>query len=422
MMRKMWSNAMGVVIALWIGNSIGNSDVVADEPVPQGIALDFTVKLETVMKHDDEKFLWFHPRVAAIPSAKRAFPTVVMTIQKHLRVADYYSGLNVMRTDDLGKTWTKPDPRAELDWVRESDGANVAVCDVTPGWHAPTGKLLMIGARVRYGKKGEQLQDRSRSQQTAYAVHDPKTGTWSKWKVLKMPSDDRFNIAFSACAQWLVEPDGSLLLPFYFASASSEPHSVTVVQCQFDGQELQYVRHGDEISLDSAGGLAEPSLAYFAGRYFLTIRNKAKGYVTQGSDGLHFAPIKPWKFDDGLELGSHGTQQHWLSHSEGLFLSYTRRGANNDHIGGHRAPLFIAQVHPETLQVIRKTERILIPERGALMGNFGASAINENESWVTVAEGVWSDEARKRGAEGAVFVARVMWAKPNRLLNRQPRH
>jgi len=29
--------------------------------------VDFTVKLETMMKHDDGKFLWFHPRAAAIP-------------------------------------------------------------------------------------------------------------------------------------------------------------------------------------------------------------------------------------------------------------------------------------------------------------------------------------------------------------------
>jgi hypothetical protein len=29
--------------------------------------VEFTVKLETVMKHDDGKFLWFHPRAATIP-------------------------------------------------------------------------------------------------------------------------------------------------------------------------------------------------------------------------------------------------------------------------------------------------------------------------------------------------------------------
>jgi hypothetical protein len=91
---------------------------------------------------------------------------------------------------------------------------------------------------------------------------------------------------------------------------------------------------------------------------------------------------------------------------------YTRRGANNDHIMRHRAPLFIAQVNPRTLRVMRSTEQVLVSERGATLGNFGASRITAKESWVTVAEGVWSDDARRRGAEGAVFVGRVTWSDP----------
>ena len=55
----------------------------------------------------------------------------------------------------------------------------------------------------------------------------------------------------------------------------------------------------------------------------------------------------------------------------GLFLVYTRRGANNDHIMRHRAPLFIGQVNPRTLQVIRATERVLLTENQATLGNSG---------------------------------------------------
>ncbi len=88
----------------------------------------------------------------------------------------------------------------------------------------------------------------------------------------------------------------------------------------------------------------------------------------------------------------------------------------NDHIFRHRAPLFIAEVDPKSLQVIRETERVLIPERGGELGNFGAAAIDQNQSWVTVSEGVSSDDARRRGAKGATFVARIIWSKPNRLV------
>jgi len=40
-------------------------------------------------------------------------------------------------------------------------------------------------------------------------------------------------------------------------------------------------------------------------------------------------PIPPWSFHDGAELGSYNTMQHWATHSDGLFLVYTRRDADD---------------------------------------------------------------------------------------------
>ncbi len=389
---------------------------------PKLAPLDFEIKLEAIHEHNDGKFLWFHPRAAAIPSyGKDGAPAVIMTLQKHLHVSDYYSGISVMRTDDLGKTWSGPTAIPELDWVREPSGIAVAVADVTPGWHAPSGKLIAIGAQVRYSPKGEQLEDKARSNQTSYALFDPKQNRWTKWRVLEMPEGTKFNFARSACAQWIVEPDGSLLLPFYFGPNDSTPWSVTVVRCRLEGNQLKYVEHGTEFKLDVQRGLVEPSIVHFQDRYYLTIRNDVKGYVTVGNDGLNFEPMKPWKFEDGRELGSYNTQQHWLTHSDGLYLVYTRRGADNDHLFRHRAPLFMARVDPNKLHVLRDSEQILVPERGATLGNFGASAITPGESWVTVAEGIFGkaqETAPKRGATGAVFVARVIWSRPNRRVGR----
>ena len=135
-------------------------------------------------------------------------------------------------------------------------------------------------------------------------------------------------------------------------------------------------------------------------------------YIINSGGGAHawWLLREPWTFDDGAELGSYNTQQHWLAHGDGLFLAYTRRGADNDHIFRHRAPLFIAQVDPDRLCVLRATEAVLIPERGATMGNFGAGPITARESWVTVGEGMFFPEVYKKGgATGAVFVARVRW-------------
>ncbi|MBN2310736.1 MAG: exo-alpha-sialidase [Candidatus Hydrogenedentes bacterium] len=383
-------------------------------------ALGFEVRLDTVLKHDDGEFLWFHPRVAAIPGAGRdGQAAVIMTLQKHLHISDYYSGLSYMRTDDLGVSWSGPTLPPELDWVDESDTVKVSVCDVTPGWHAPTGKLLAIGVKVRY-RDGHQLLDEPRSHDAAYAVYDPAANSWTSWRMLDAPHrEGKFYLVTPGCTQWIVEPDGTILLPVYCGDGSGGPFVTTVFRCAFDGTTLRYLEHGDEIALNVARGICEPSLVAFGGNYYLTLRNDVKGYVAVGSDGLHYAPIRPWTFDDGAELGSYNTQQHWLAHSDGLFLVYTRRGADNDHVARHRAPLFMAQVDPEALCVIRDTERVLVPERGATLGNFGAAPINERESWVTVSEGMWGP-ARERGAEGCTFVARVIWTKPNRLA-RPPR-
>jgi len=381
---------------------------------PPEAPLGLTIRLDVAKQELSPDYCWFHPRPAAVPGAGRdGKPAVIVTLQKHLQVSDYYSGLWTMRTDDLGETWTGPTEIPELGWVREPNGIVVAVADVTPGWHAPSKRLLAIGCSVRYSPKGRQLDDTKRPSQTAYAVHDPESGTWSRWQTLEMPADEKFDFARCACCQWLVEPDGTLLLPIYFGKSAGKPASVTVVRCRFDGERLTYVEHGTELKLDVVRGLCEPSLVRFGGRYYLTIRNDVKGYVTSGADGLHFDAPKPWTFDDGEELGSYNTQQHWLAHRDGLFLIYTRRGANNDHIFRHRAPLFIAQVAPERLWVLRPTEKVLIPERGAQMGNFGAAPIDEHESWVTVAEYISKGQPHPRGADGSVFVARVLWSKPN---------
>lgn len=371
---------------------------------------DFTVKLETVMKHDDGQFLWFHPRAAAIPGG------VMMTLQKHLKVSDYYSGLHFMTREGVDGPWTGPVLTPELDWFKQPDGVTLSVADVTPGWHEKSGKLIALGARVRYSPQGQQLEDVKRSHQTVYAVYDPKTQKWTPWRLLELPPDDEFNFARNACAQWLVQPNGNLLVPLYISKSVKQRFSTTVVECRFDGNELSFLKQGNVLPLEIARGLYEPSLTQFDGRYYLTLRNDERGYVSVSDDGLQFAEPKPWTFDDSAELGSYNTQQHWLTHSDGLFLVYTRRGANNDHIVRHRAPLFMAQVDPEKLHLIRSSEKVVVAERGAEMGNFGASAINANESWVTVSEGMFMKDSAKRGAEGATFVARIVWSKPNRLL------
>lgn len=395
-----------------LGAVLATSSIVANEP------LEFAIQTDIPLRELSADFCWFHPRAAAIPAAgSDGGPALILTLQKHLRASDHYSGLYFMRSDDLGATWTAPELPSELDWRQESDEVDIAVCDVTPGWHSESRKLIAIGTKLRYSRTGEQLTQVPGGYQCAYAIYDPATDAWTTWKLLETPHlDGKFFQLAPGCVQWLVKPDGTLLVPCYFKGPAGADYTSTVLHCRFNGETMTLIKSGDELAMVGGRGFVEPSLAYFDGRYYLTLRNDDGAYVTTSDDGLHFRPIVPWSFDDGGDLGSYNTQQHWLVHSNGLFLAYTRRGADNDHIFRNRAPLFVAQVDPVNLTIIRSTEQVAIPERGAPLGNFGACAISADESWITDAEYILSDTPDPRGADGSVFVSRIRWGRPNWLV------
>jgi hypothetical protein len=382
----------------------------------------YSVRAEPIFRELTPSFCWFHPRVTAIPGfgdkvGDGTAPAVIVTIQKHLSADDHYSGLYFLRTNDLGKSWSGPTEIPELGWQKGPDNETIAVCDVTPGWHQHSGKVLCIGIKLRYSEKGAQLLDQPRSHECAYATFNPRTNQWSGWKLLQMPeTDNKFFLLAPGCVQWLEQADGTLLIPTYFRGPSGDDYRATVLHCTFDGQQIRYLEHGDELQINGGRGFAEPSLAKWQQTYFLTLRNDNAAYVTTSTDGLHFRPVRKWTFDDGQDLGSYNTQAHWLAHSNGLFLTYTRRGANNDHIARNRAPLFVAQVDVSKLQVIRQTEQSLLPERGVMLGNFGAASITPGESWVTDSEYILSGTVDPRGADGTTWLGRISWQTPNQLV------
>jgi hypothetical protein len=387
----------------------------AEEPTP-----GYRIQLETISRGYDGQTCWVHPRAGTIPGER---PIVVLTMQKLLLTgSDVFFALNEMRTDDLGKTWSGPlEHAATLGRRNEADGVIVATCDFTPKWHAKSGKLLGTGHTVRY--KNDRVME-NRDRETSYAVYDPAERSWTPWTMLEMPDRARFQSAGAGSTQRLDLPNGDILLPIYFKSKEQKIYRTTVVRCTFDGQKLRYAEHGSELTVDSGRGLYEPSLTRFGERFFLTLRNDSAGYVAVSDDGLHFDPPQKWRWDDGEDLGNYNTQQHWVTHSGGLFLVYTRKGANNDHVFRHRAPLFIAQVDPEKLCVIRRTERVLVPERGARLGNFAVTEVSEHETWVTVAEWMqtWGPKIvippdNQYGADNSVYAARIQWDQPNRSWN-----
>lgn len=378
------------------------------------------IRLQVISSGYDRKTCWVHPRPGLVPGN----PFKVVVTMSKLSLAkgkdDCFYSLHEMRTDDCGETWSGPIEHADTLGRRSvGKGSEEVVCDFWPMWHEKSGVLLGTGHDCFYVNDDTPPALPKRS--SVYSVYDPSRRAWTPWTKLQMPDKPIFTNEGSGSTQRVDLPNGDILLPSYFALPNTDTDAFefqggsTILRCSFDGKTLRYAEHGDELTVPTGRGYCEPSLAFFQGQYFLTLRNDDFGAVASGTDGLHFNEPRRWTWDDGSDLGNYNTQQHWVTMPDALYLVYTRRGANNDHVMRHRAPLFIAHVDTKRLCIIRDTEQILVPERGARLGNFGVVRISEHESWITVAEWMqttdpdpWDSTVCERyGSDNSVYVAKV---------------
>ena len=363
------------------------------------------LKFETRTPIDGSKdWDWWQARTAFVPGNS---PFLITTMSETGRTGTHnFHDIYQSISSDDGRTWSKPAPIPSLKRTLQADGYEVAPGDLWPTWHARTGKVLVTGKTFNFenGKNENRLREK-----VSYSVMDPASEKWEPLRFLTLPENDHSGkpiVAVNAgCTQRVDLPNGDILLPVrYWRDAKKHNYTSIVARCSFDGESLTYKEHGTEHTLPAGRGLYEPSLAKFEGEFFLTLRADNSAFVTHGNDGLNFQPIREWRFDDEKPLGSYNTQQHWVTIGGGLFLVYTRRGADNDHIMRHRAPLFIGQVNPETLQLIRSTERILIPENHATLGNSGVCRVSDTETWITCGEGLLRLGKRKEQTNKVHFV------------------
>lgn len=381
-----------------------NAALAGDEP------LSWQVTVESPVSAPAGACYWFQARAGVVAPDDRLDRAVLTAQLLESQGTHMYHGVASMWSDDMGKTWHGPTSQPALDRrVIDSDLAEVPV-DMTPLWHRKTGKLLMTGATFLLSEKlNKNVPDGGSF--TAYAVYDAGRNAWGEYKKLKMPDRPDFVYSRAGCTQAIELSGGDILLPIYFGGGGNGGnHKVTVLRCRFDGETLTCIEHGDELELPVKRGLNEPSLANFGDTYYLTMRNEGGAYLATSQDGLHFGPLQKWQFDDGKPLESCNTQQHWVTHSDGLFLAYTRKDADNDKVFRNRAPLFMARVDPKSGLLLRATETVLFPKVGASeFGNFGVCNIDSNETWVTAGRG------NAKPNEPSIYVARINWSKPNQL-------
>ena len=250
-------------------------------------------------------------------------PEALMTLQS-ISGSDVFGPVHWTTSKDLGRTWASPVPIPGLGRRSLGEGWEEGTCDVVPEFHPPTRTVLAVGHNVYY--KNGVLARPQRQRWPVYVVRS-QDGRWSEprrleWddpratddlhlRLLAAGDKGRTATSWSPCRS----------APRVARSVRSRPPSALSM-----ARTSAIRRVGDELVNTAGRGLLEPSLVYLDGRYFLTIRAEdGRGHVAASEDGLRWEPQRPWCWDDGEPLAMSTTQQHWLPHSEGLFLVYTRK-------------------------------------------------------------------------------------------------
>ena len=357
---------------------------------------------------------WFHPRACTVPGKPDGM--VLMTCQS-VTGSDVFGQVHWSVSLDYGATWSTPEPILSLARRKLPGGLEEGVCDVVPEYHPHTDTVLAAGHNVYY--KDNVLTRPNEGRYPVYVVRDC-SGKWSERKKLEWDDSRATAMYTCGCAQRVTLEDGDIIVPLSFGSLGRADRAVGSVLCSYDGEHLVVRRSGNALCLPVERGLLEPSVTRFDGRFYMTIRAEdGHGYLSTSEDGLNWPQQQPWCWDDGEALTMSTTQQRWLAHSEGLFLVYTRKAAENINVFRWRAPLYVVQVEPRTLRLVRASEQILLPligdgignpDRVARMGNFHVVHATPEESWVTVGETLPKDDWK-----GDTLLARVHWSTPNTL-------
>ena len=351
-------------------------------------------------------FCYTQARMAFAPDGRGIFVMSAL----HLSGMDVYSGLFFATTKNFGKHWSEF-KASETIKRRDTGDCQSMLVDASPHYHKASDKFIIFGTETLYSKKTGK-KDSGKSRTALYSIFEEAKNEWTIPNSVLLGKGN-FGVG---CVQAFVEEDGSIYLPISRLDKTKKKiHTVFVAKCKFDGTKITVEKIGNNMSVDFGRGLYEPSIIKSGGTYFLSLRNDFDGYITKSKDGLNFETPKKLFFDNGSIVGNYNTQTHFLGNVGKVYLVYTRKGANNDHVFRHRAPLFVAQVNEDSLTLKKSTERTIIPERGARLGNFGCSKLSEGK-WVVVAA-EWMQGAKKwqgcmkYGSDNSIFATEIEFNK-----------
>jgi len=312
---------------------------------------------------------------------------------------DLFSGLYMSQSFDGGRNWTEFVPQENMRAVEIGEDI-YGLCDATPMYHHKTGKILVLGDTIHYKVGGMGPADRSRS--AFYGVFDEEKNAFKEPKIIEMP-EGYYPIWGCGSGQSLEMENGDLLIPVSCETGDSDVIArCMALRCGFDGETIRFVEMGNELSVPFGRGLCEPSVIEHQGTYYMTFRNAECGFVARSEDGLHYTDLQLWKWSDGSILQNYCTQQHWMKLGDELYLVYTRRDASNGHVFRNRAPLYMAKV--DGMRLVPESEQICVSNRGARLGNFGVSQLNDTKAVIMAAEWMQYKGCEKYGSDNSIFV------------------
>jgi hypothetical protein len=240
--------------------------------------------------------------------------------------------------------------------------------------------------------------------EAGYVLRDPESGHYAG-SVQPLPLPFAC-ISASPHAQIVEYENGDFLLTFYLTPKGEVKSKALAVRYRYENGGLSIVEAGGPLAFPTAArGLDEPSVAKLGDRYYMTLRTDEQGLLAVSENGLDYADPIPWRWDDGSILQNYNTMQRWIRYKDGLYLAYTRRGAGNDHVFRHRAPIFLARFDEENLCLVRESEVSLVPELGARLGNFTVTERSESEFWLLTAEWMQPAGCEKYGSDNSIFLS-----------------
>ncbi|MCU6709828.1 hypothetical protein M6D81_14125 [Paenibacillus sp. J5C_2022] len=365
----------------------------------------FKVDQRTLYRNDSgESYWWTHMRCAAIPSEPN--PQILCTVSKDPRenpnLSDVFYDIAYATSIDLGETWTPLSVIPQYQWKTLPDGYDGMLIDPVPVYHEESGKIILFGMAQSYEISSTSVH--KKHNYPAYAVYDPSTDEWSgDWQIFDWPGT--YGHTGSVYPHVLEDGSGDILWPVNPLDGSG---SIRVMRVSFDGTTLDYQSQSAAIVNTGGNGNRsgiEPSITAFDNSYFIAMRDDSQNRLAASADGITWQPAVPLQWEDGTSVaGSMNTQMHWIARPDKLYLVYTRQDVSNADIFRYRAPLWMAEVNPDTLRLKKETERVVmgITSDRAQLGNFGVTDISPQLSIVTSNE--WNSLAPNRA-----IVSRIWW-------------